>query len=572
MQNKPLSLRGLLFSRSPKILIAATALGMVSGVLYALVIPTILAALDSSHEFMFGEQNREHIQSIFFALIVLVLITKASSVILVNNLAKDAVAKLRCDLSNKISAMEVPQIEKIGLPKLLNVLTEDMSRVTDAALAIPMVLVSMVSIAGILVYLAILDLQIFIFSILGIFLGLLIFQFPVSRTKVHYNRARSLRDAMQEGFRGLIFGAYELKLNRKKSRRFVKDEIEQPILQSIQNEKRGDVILHIAGNTSEVLCFLAIGLVVFFMPKGTEFEQQSLYGVAMALLYIAGPIASILSFMQQVKIGEISLEKINQIHRISVRQQQDDALINANSRVQINNDWQQLSLTDVEYTYELNGAMHENSFSIGKINLTLSRGLTYFIVGGNGSGKSTLSKVLSFHYLTDYGQIRFDQQVVDRNNLDSARERLFVIYSNYHLFNTIYKDLTDSDLALIKEYLALFALDDKTQLVGNKFTTVKLSDGQRRRLALIVALVEDRDIYVLDEWAADQDPQFKDLFYDKVLPQLKAKGKTIIAITHDDRYFSYCDQVIKMENGQIIDFITPRALPDPQVENLVCSA
>lgn len=568
MQNKPLSLRGLLFSRSPKSLLIAMGLGMVSGVLYALIIPTILAALDPSHEFMFGEQYREYIQDIFFALIMLVLITRASSVILVNHLAKDAIADLRCDLSNKISAMEVSQIEKVGLPKLLNVLTEDMSRVTTAALAMPMVLVSIVTVIGMLVYLAVLDFQVFVFSVVGIVVGLVLFQFPVSRTKTHYNRARDLRDAMQEGFRGLIFGAYELKLDRQKSQRFVKTEIEQPILASVKSEKRGDGILHFAGNASEVLCFFAIGLVVFLMPKGTDFEQQNLYGVVMALLYITGPVAAILALMQQLKIGEISLEKINQIYQISVNQPQPATEVDG----QVNKHWQQLSLTDVEYTYEINDGKHEQSFSIGKINLTLKRGLTYFIVGGNGSGKSTLSKVLSFHYLTDYGQIRFDQQVVDRTNLDSARERLFVIYSNYYLFNTIYKDLNESDLALVDEYLTLFALKDKTQLVGNKFTTVKLSDGQRRRLALIVALVEDRDIYVLDEWAADQDPQFKDLFYDRVLPQLKAKGKTIIAITHDDRYFSYCDEVIKMESGQVVEIMPVQKLPDVKDKTVACLA
>jgi putative ATP-binding cassette transporter len=415
-----------------------------------------------------------------------------------------------------------------------------------------------------LVYLAVLDIKIFIFTVIGILTGLFLFQYPVGKTKKHYNRARDLRDVMQEGFRGLIFGSYELKLNRDKSKRFVESEIQQPIEQSVRSEKRGDFILHIAGNASESLCFFAIGMVVFLLPRGADFDQQSLYGVVMALLYITAPVASILSLMQQLKIGEISLDKINRIYDIAVQEHQSELLINP--------DWQQLKLTDIEYAYGAEDQKAEQSFSIGKINLLLQRGQTYFIVGGNGSGKSTLSKVISLHYLTDKGQVSFDQQVVNSGNLDSARSRVFVIYSNYYLFNTIYKDLSRQDLALIDEYLKLFDLDKKTQLQGNRFTTVKLSDGQRRRLALIVALVEDRDIYVLDEWAADQDPQFKDLFYDRVLPQLKAQGKTIIAITHDDRYFSYCDQVIKMENGQVVDIKTIEHESNREAAAVACPA
>ncbi|NQZ20713.1 MAG: cyclic peptide export ABC transporter [Colwellia sp.] len=543
--NSNLTLRGLLFSGSPRKLSIAIVLSMLSGVLYALLIPTILAGLNNSHEFILGEQYSNDISTIFFGLILLVLITKATSVILVNNLAKTAVAKLRIDLSKKINSMEVSQIEKVGLPRLLNVLTEDMTQVTGASLAIPMVLVSSVTAIGMLVYLAILDLKIFVFTVLAIVVGLFIFQFPVSRTKKYYKKARDLRDVMQEGFRGLIFGSYELKLNKEKSKRFLSKEIAAPTQASVHQEKKGDFILHIAGNSSEILCFFAIGMVVFLLPRGDDFEPQSLYGVVMALLYITGPIASILGLMQDLKIGEISLEKINEIYAMNVAEHQ--------SVTQINKDWQKLVLSDIKYSY----STEEHSFSIEKTNLSLDRGQTYFIVGGNGSGKSTLSKVISLHYLADEGQMYFDKQAITPDNLASARDLLFVIYSDYYLFNTIYKDLDLTDLALIDKYLKLFKLENKTQLIGNEFTTVKLSDGQRRRLALIVALVEDKDIYILDEWAADQDPEFKDLYYNFVLPDLKRKGKTIIAITHDDRYFSHCDEVIKMENGCVVDIFKP---------------
>ncbi|MCF2857588.1 cyclic peptide export ABC transporter [Pseudoalteromonas sp. SMS1] len=540
-----LTLRRLLLSGSPKKLCLAVILSVLSGALYALIIPTILSGLSDDHQFILGDEHKEHVQTWFFLLIFCVLLTKASSVILVNNLAKTAVAKLRIDLSKKINAMEVSQVEKMGLPKMLNMLTEDMSRITGAALAVPMVLVSGVTALGMLAYLSILDFKIFMFTILGIVVGLFLFQFPVSRTKKYYSKSRDLKDTMQNGFRGLIYGVYELKLNKDKSTRFLEKEISKPTVESLKNEKKGDFIIHIAGNASEILCFFAIGMVVFLLPKGADFQHQNLYGVVMALLYITGPIASILDLMQRLKFGEISINKINELYAIDVSEYQ--------SKVQINKDWKHLNLKNIKYSYESS----DHSFSIGTIDLTIRRGETCFVVGGNGSGKSTLSKVVSLHYLPNEGHVLFDDQVVDKDSITSARERLFVIYSDYFLFNTVYKELTEKDLSLIDKYLKLFNLSGKTQLIGNDFTTVKLSDGQRRRLALIVALVEDRDIYILDEWAADQDPEFKDLYYRFVLPDLKQRGKTVIAITHDDRYFDCCDRVIKMENGSILENFEP---------------
>ncbi|KAF7767745.1 hypothetical protein PCIT_a3833 [Pseudoalteromonas citrea] len=539
MKKNKLTLQSLLFSGAPKKLYIAITLGMLSGVLYSLIIPTILVGLNSEQSFILGEKYKDSINIVFFVLILSVLITKATSVILVNNIAKTAVAKLRVTLSDKINSMEVSQVEKIGYPKILNILTEDMSRVTSASLAIPMVLVSSMTAIGMLVYLAVLDFNIFSFTILSIVIGLFLFRLPVNRSKRHYNRSRDFRDAVQEGFRGLIYGSYELKLNREKSKRFLEKEIRKPIEGSLGSEKKGDFILHLAGNSSEVLCFFAIGGVVFLLPASNGLEQQSLYGVVMALLYITGPIASVLGLMQQLKMGEIALDRINKIYEIE--------LVANESPNQVKLDWKALTLSNIKYAY----STEEGSFSIGKINLSLERGKIYFIVGGNGSGKSTLSKVISLHYLPNEGTMKFDGQEISVSNLDAARNRIFVIYSSYYLFNTIYKDLSDDDFLMIDKYLRLFKLEGKTDLIGNEFTTVKLSDGQRRRLALIIALVENRDIYILDEWAADQDPEFKDLYYDHILPELKQRGKTVIAITHDDRYFTYCDEVIKMENGQV---------------------
>ncbi|NRA81950.1 MAG: ATP-binding cassette domain-containing protein, partial [Pseudoalteromonas sp.] len=306
-----------------------------------------------------------------------------------------------------------------------------------------------------------------------------------------------------------------------------------------------DFILHLAGNSSEVLCFFAIGMIVFSLPRDEGGDHQSLLGIIMALLYITAPVSTILGLIQQLKMGAISLEKINKIYKVRRGVNNKLGIINGS--------WSSFSLSGVNYSYSVG----DKSFSIKEVSLSLSRGGIYFVVGGNGSGKSTLCKIISLHYRPEGGDLYLDNEVLNRDALMSFRQCFFVIYSDFYLFDTIYKKLDDKDYFLIRKYLKVFELDNKTQIINNKFTTINLSDGQRRRLALLVALVEDKDIFVLDEWAADQDPKFKKLFYQTLLPDLKRKGKTVVCVTHDDRYFYHCDQVIKMEDGKVIDIYKP---------------
>jgi putative ATP-binding cassette transporter len=102
----------------------------------------------------------------------------------------------------------------------------------------------------------------------------------------------------------------------------------------------------------------------------------------------------------------------------------------------------------------------------------------------------------------------------------------------------------------VRQLLQEVGLDHKVTYQEGRFSTVALSTGQRKRLAMVVALIEDRPIYVLDELSADQDPEFRRRYYEEFLPDLRARGKTLIVVSHDDRYFHLADRVIAMEDGR----------------------
>jgi putative ATP-binding cassette transporter len=193
-------------------------------------------------------------------------------------------------------------------------------------------------------------------------------------------------------------------------------------------------------------------------------------------------------------------------------------------------------------------------YAIGPVSAQIKRGEITFIVGGNGSGKSTLSKVLSLHYPATGGDIYFDGVALTKDNLNAYRQQIACIYSDYYLFKKIHGSFDEEKLQQQVDFLLdLLELKDKVQFSNGSFSSLKLSDGQRRRLALLVAFLDDKDLYVFDEWAADQDPHFKKIFYFDILPSLKARGKAVVAISHDDRYFHVADQILLMEDGQLVD-------------------
>jgi putative ATP-binding cassette transporter len=192
------------------------------------------------------------------------------------------------------------------------------------------------------------------------------------------------------------------------------------------------------------------------------------------------------------------------------------------------------------------------AFSIGPLNLTITRGETIFLVGGNGSGKTTTLKMMTGLYPAQRGVIKVDHDLIDRHNLQDYRERFSTVFAEFHLFDRLYglDGVADEEIMAILESLQIA---DKTRVENGRFTNLELSTGQRKRLALAICLLEDREILVFDEWAADQDPHFRRHFYEVVLPELKARGKTIIAATHDDRFWHLADRVIRMEYGVATD-------------------
>lgn len=556
MQSKnKYNLTKLLFNKSPLLLCLSMLAGLLAGIGYSLIIPLLFQGMETRTDNLELAQAApaEPFVMWYFLLCGIILLLRSFSLVVVTILTKDIMADLRISLCKKIHLARVKEIENIGFPKLINILTQDIQFMGFAASGIPILFIESITILGLLAYLFFLDWKISLFTTIALISAAILLRVPLAIAEKYMSKARHVLDQLQFGVKGLIFGSYELKLNHAKAKAFIKEEIEIPEREAAYKSKIADSMMMSAGNLASVISFLMIGILAFIVPKFINIESSHALSIVLVMLYVISPIGVIFSVIPNLRRGNVALQYTMELYELD--EEESDALGQLD-------DWNEITLNGISYYYSKESQDTHDSFYLQPTDLKFRKGEITFIVGGNGSGKSTLSKIISMHYKPSSGSIYFGKTKIDTSNAALARKGISVIYSNYFLFDKLYKNITVCQQDKIRDWLVMLELQDKTDFVDGRFTTTSLSDGQRRRLALLVAILEDTDVYILDEWAADQDPVFKDIFYKKIIHQLKADNKMVIVVTHDDRYFSQADRTIHMEDGRVsrISSSTPEAL------------
>ncbi|MCL6591729.1 MAG: cyclic peptide export ABC transporter [Firmicutes bacterium] len=293
----------------------------------------------------------------------------------------------------------------------------------------------------------------------------------------------------------------------------------------------------------ELLFTFVIGVVAFIFPLiFPEIQNNSLRSYIFVFLYMTGPVHGVLGTLPQMFQIRVSWKRINDLSaELALAEQEQKAAWPAVPGPFT------LQLSQVEYQYQSNTG---ETFKVGPLDATLRSGELIFITGGNGSGKSTLAKLITGLYPPGRGEIILNGMKLGPGELG---EYYSAVFSDFYLFEKLYGIDYQARKHDLEQYLKALRIDDKVAVRDGAFSTIQLSSGQRKRLALLVSYLEDYPIYLFDEWAADQDPEFRKHFYQTLLPELKARGKLVIAITHDDRYFYLADRVIKMELGQIVE-------------------
>jgi putative pyoverdin transport system ATP-binding/permease protein len=303
----------------------------------------------------------------------------------------------------------------------------------------------------------------------------------------------------------------------------------------------------VAQNWNQLLFLALIGLILFLLPRMASISQQSMTGYIITTVFLMGPLAGLLGSLSVFSRANVSLRKVEQLGLALSAHPSDHGNV---ARAPFESEpFESLELVQVMHHYHRE--REDDNFMLGPIDLKLRPGELVFLVGGNGSGKSTLAKVITGLYPPAGGEVRLNGRVVDDENRDDYRQCFSAVFSDYFLFErTVGMGGAEADRRA-RDYLERLHLDHKVSIKDGVFSTTQLSQGQRKRLALLCAYIEDRPFYLFDEWASDQDPVFKDVFYTRLLPDLRSLNKAVLVITHDDRYFDCADRLIRLDYGKI---------------------
>lgn len=478
----------------------------------------------------------------FVGLALLAALTHFLSQMVLIRLSQQAVYQLRISLSQQILATELSQLEQLGSPRLLATLTDDVQAITTAVQTIPFLCIDGAIVLGCFSYLIWLYWSALALLVLVVVVGFGSCQWLLNRGRRLMIAVREEQDRLFQHFRSLTEGIKELKLHQKRQQDFLQNDIGNTAANFRRDSIRSLTVFAITSSWGQFLLFFAIGLVLFLLPQLLPLTPQTLAGYILTFTYLMLPMDNLVNSLPHLSRASVALQKIESLG-LSLNQRSESRWNQAVAPTAT--DWQQLILEGVTHTYRT----EDSQFSLGPVNLTFTPGELVFIVGGNGSGKSTLAKLITGLYIPESGKIILNGTPIETENRVWYRQHFSVIFADFYLFDRLLG--LDHLPSKAQAYLRLLQLDHKVKLNGDALSTTALSQGQRKRLALLTAYLEDRPIYLFDEWASDQDPTFKEVFYRQLIVELCDRGKTVLVISHDDRYFHLADRIIKLDYGQV---------------------
>lgn len=455
------------------------------------------------------------------------------------------VARLRQQICRRILSAPLATVENAKAHRLLAVLNNDVEKVAEFAHHFAGYATALTVVLGCLAYLFLLSPAVLAFALGLVALGAWLNHVAMSVWVVRFEEARKLEDTLQKHYRSIIEGAKELRLNRTRRRLLELQKI-IPLTERIAGlNSRAFAIFWAADTLSIALLLGMIGAILAARPY-LGIGNDAITGFIIVMLFAKGPVEELAGALPVFSQAQVAFKRISALS-IEFR--------TAAPREETCSAQAPIFLRDIA----LRGIHHSRfpgeptGFALDIPSLTIARGEVVFIVGGNGSGKTTLIKLLLGLYEPASGTVLLDGRPVTAEGLEAYRQLFSAVFAEYHLFEDIVA--APGALQRATAWLHRLELAHLVDLEAGRFSTVDLSTGQRKRLALLHAILEDRDILVFDEWAADQDPGYRNLFYTTILPELRGAGRTVIVVSHDDRYFDTADRVVHVEHGRIATIV-----------------
>ncbi|WP_109511488.1 cyclic peptide export ABC transporter [Pseudomonas ovata] len=515
-------------------------LGMAGGLSITILLATINGVLHSDSGMTQG------VVLGFAGLCLLALVSSILADIGTNHVGQHIIAKLRKELGEKVLCAPIEQIERYRTHRLIPVLTHDVDTVSDFAFAFAPLAISLTVTLGCLGYLAMLSWPMFLLMVVAIVVGTTVQYIARSHGIKGFFAARDAEDELQKYYNAVAEGAKELRINRPRRQRMFEQRI-QGTADTIRDlQIRAINIFVVAKTFGSMLFFVVIGVALAFQAYWPTTDKSVMSGFVLVLLYMKGPLEHLIGTLPIVSRAQIAFRRIAELSEQFSSPEPHLLLEDTTHKTQA---IKSLEMRDVQYAFP--AVDNSEPFRLGPVNLRIKEGEIVFIVGENGCGKTTLIKLLLGLYAPQEGEILLDNKPVIAKTRDDYRQLFTTVFADYYLFDELVQGGGDVPKDA-ERYLQRLEIAHKVSIRDGAFSTTDLSTGQRKRLALLSAWLEGRPVLVFDEWAADQDPTFRRIFYTELLPDLKRLGKTIIVISHDDRYFDIADQLVHMSAGKVV--------------------
>ncbi|WP_164021100.1 cyclic peptide export ABC transporter [Pyxidicoccus trucidator] len=536
----------ILLRKSTRLAVLTLVLGVLSGISSASLLGLIHHALAAS-----TQSSVSDIAMTFVAVAVAALLTRMGSGLMINRLQQKILLDLRLWLSRHLLSTSLRTMEEAGAHRMLSSLMQDIATLTTGVVMLPEVFISSSLILGGLGYLGWLSWPLCLLGLSFMVVGQLTFALPSRLGQRYQEQAREESTLLLRRFFSLAEAAKEFRLNRQRRRDFYDNDL-GPLARTVGKlYLRTDDTFSIAGSWGMSVYTLTIGIMLLVVPRYTSISPAEVMGAVLVVLYLQQPLNAVVNCAHSLRRAEVAMAHIEKLGLKLTPEFSVEAALTQAVR-EPPRDFERIDLAGVTHTYR--NERDGEKFTLGPITTTLHRGELLFLVGGNGSGKTTLAKLLTGLYTPESGELRVDgRPVTTPEAVDDYRQLFSAVFFDFFLFDKLLGISSPELLQQANRYLEHLHLDKKVTIEADgKLSTLTLSQGQRKRLALLTAYLEDRPVYLFDEWAADQDPTFKDVFYKQILLDLKGRGKAVVVISHDDRYFHLADRVIHLESGQLV--------------------
>jgi len=545
--------------RSRVEIVLATVSASISGLCAGALVSVI-------HQALADPARRATLGYVFLILCGVIVATRIASEILLMRATQQAVHALRIQLARRLLATPLARLRDMGKPRLLAILTEDIATLSNAVEILPVLFVNSLLLVGCLAYLVWLAGVLVAPLAAFIITGILVFRWLEGLALDDLEGLREEHDVLHRHWRGLVEGTKELKLSRARREFFLESVLAAAAHRLRLRFVRGMSAYAMATGSGALLYYAAIGFGVFVLSAWFERPSEVWLGFTLTLLFMISPLGEAMAALPTLRRAGIALGKIDQLtsdlseHAVSStlgRPDEVESTTDVASSKHVLEASPAVPATPPEVelrgvTYQYQGELGEPGFALGPIDLAIRPGETLFIAGGNGSGKSTLAVLITGLVEPDRGALVLDGNAVrGPEALEAFRQNFSAVFADFHLFEELL-GVAPTQQSAVHRYLERLGIAQRVRVEHGRFSTLDLSTGQRKRLALVAAYLEDRPIVVFDEWAADQDPVFKRVFYTELIPELRAQGKTVIAITHDDAYFGCADRLVMMESGRVV--------------------